>query len=85
MGNSHDGFTDFEILEHILIKDSKNPLYSIVTSIYPDLLSHILDATYQTNIAILAQTMEVVDEINEYMLSIIPQDPFNYTTLYRCR
>ena len=65
-------------LHCIIIRDSVTPLHSIVVSTYPDLTEKLFDSEYLTNRAILSPTMEVVDQINDYMLSIIPGEPVEY-------
>ena len=78
IGNSIDGISTIEVPDHVLIKDCYNPLHTIITSTYPNLLSHLFDSKYLTTRAILAPTMEIVDEINEYILSTIPEEPIIY-------
>ena len=78
VGHLQDGFAEIQMPDNILIKDTLNPLHSIVECTYPDLLNHLLDSKYFTERAILAPTMAIVDEINDYILSLIPQESVNY-------
>jgi ATP-dependent DNA helicase PIF1 len=68
----NDGLADIEIPEDLLIPMSDNPIKSIVESTYPNFKEKFNDFTYLDSRAILASTIEVVDEINNYILSLIP-------------
>nr|CAD1820584.1 unnamed protein product [Ananas comosus var. bracteatus] len=70
-GEENDGEEIIEIPDEFLIKESINPIVSIVDSTYPSLLSNIHDLQYLQERAILAPTLEIVDAVNEYMLSLI--------------
>ncbi|KAF1865874.1 hypothetical protein Lal_00021103, partial [Lupinus albus] len=50
----------------------------IVSSTYPDLHLHYNDEQFLQCWAILASTIDIVDQINEYVLSIIPRDENEY-------
>ena len=56
LGHSCDGYSDIELPENILIKESQNPLHSIVQVTYPNLLNHLMDSKYFTKRVILAPT-----------------------------
>jgi ATP-dependent DNA helicase PIF1 len=68
----NDGLADIEIPEDLLIPMSENPIQSIVESTYPNFQEKFKDITYLESRAILASTIEVVDEINNYILGLMP-------------
>ncbi|KAF7809101.1 uncharacterized protein G2W53_035844 [Senna tora] len=68
----NDGEAEIEIPEDLLIKDFTDPLESIVSNTYPELMQKFNDPTYLKDRAILAPTLDAVEKINEYILSIIP-------------
>ncbi|XP_028788641.1 uncharacterized protein LOC114744641 [Neltuma alba] len=74
IGLPHEGTTDIEILVDFLITDSLNPIHSIVSSTYLALHQNITYPNYLTERAILAPTTDVIDQINDYMLSLLPRD-----------
>ncbi|XP_028793347.1 uncharacterized protein LOC114749047 [Neltuma alba] len=78
IGLPHDGMAEIEIPNDLLILDSHDHLQSIVHATYPDLLDHLTDSTYLTNRAILAPTIEVVEQINDYMCSLLPTEVVEY-------
>ncbi|KAF7841549.1 uncharacterized protein G2W53_003847 [Senna tora] len=68
----NDGEAKIEIPEDLLIKDFTVPLESIVSNTYPELMQKFNDPTYLKDRAILAPTLDDVQKLNEYILSIIP-------------
>ncbi|XP_028779075.1 uncharacterized protein LOC114735542 [Neltuma alba] len=78
IGLPHEGMTDIEIPADFLITDSLDPINSIVSSTYPALQQNITHPNYLTERAILAPTTDVVDKINDYMLSLLPGDSVHY-------
>ncbi|KAL7120574.1 hypothetical protein ACP275_02G130000 [Erythranthe tilingii] len=73
-GDDNDGVMDIEIPDDLLIKPLGNHLASIVEETYPNLLANIMDSEYLQQRAILAPTNEIVDKVNDYMLSLVPED-----------
>ena len=71
-GQPNDGEAVITISDDILIKNSNNPLADIVNSTYPSLLENMTDPKFFQERAILAPTLEVVEWINEYILSLMP-------------
>ncbi|CAJ2628103.1 uncharacterized protein LOC123889435 [Trifolium pratense] len=72
LSEPNDGNAEIEIPEDLLIPTSDNPIKSIIDSTYPNFLQNFADVLYLDSKAILASAIEVVDEINDYMLSIMP-------------
>jgi len=67
---------DMDILINVppdlLIPSNGDPLAAILNSTYPDLFRHIDDPSYFKDRAILAPTNVVVEQINDYMLDLLP-------------
>lgn len=64
----NDGFAEIPIPKDMLIMDLQDPLHAIVQSTYPDFLHNYQSYEYLKSRAILASTIEVVDQINNYVL-----------------
>lgn len=71
MGEPNDGSAIIEFSEDLLINDYVDPLSAIVDSTYPSILDNMSGTGYLQQRAILAPTNEIVDAVNEYMLSLI--------------
>lgn len=78
IGGPNDGEADVEIPDDILIKDPINPLAAIVDSTYPNLLEKFDDGFYFQDRAILAPTLDDVNKVNEYVMSLWPGDEVTY-------
>jgi len=68
----NDGFAEIPIPKDMLITEYQDPLLAIVQSTYPDFLDNYQSYDYLKSRAILASTIEVVDQINEYILGLMP-------------
>ncbi|KAK0587800.1 hypothetical protein LWI29_029105 [Acer saccharum] len=66
------------IPDDLLIPISADPISSIVSSIYPDLINKYKDLEYLRNRGILTPTNQTVDEINSYVLNVIPGEITTY-------
>jgi ATP-dependent DNA helicase PIF1 len=72
LSEPNDGHADIKIPEELLIPKSDNPIKSIVDSTYPELIQNYKNVKFLESRAILASTIETVDEINNYVLQLIP-------------
>jgi ATP-dependent DNA helicase PIF1 len=68
----NDGYADIPIPKEMLILEYEEPIRAIVESTYPNLLDNYHSYDYLKSRAILASTIEVVDQINDYVLDIMP-------------
>jgi hypothetical protein len=68
----NDGTAEIEIPQELLITNYNDPIQGIVESTYPDFLLNFTNYQYLLSRAILASTIEVVDEINNYILNLMP-------------
>jgi len=55
-----------------LIQSYGNPIQAIFESTYPHFFEDYNNPEYLQSRAILASTIEIVDQINEYIISLIP-------------
>ncbi|XP_057811501.1 uncharacterized protein LOC131025727 [Salvia miltiorrhiza] len=67
-----DGEVDLRLPDDMIIRDSNNPISSIVKSTYPGVLHTVSDLEYFKDRAILAPTNNMVYSINEYVMSLMP-------------
>jgi ATP-dependent DNA helicase PIF1 len=72
LSEPNDGYADIEIPSELLILEYDEPIPAIVKSTYPNLLEQYKCQKFLQSRAILASTIEVVDQINMYILSMIP-------------
>jgi ATP-dependent DNA helicase PIF1 len=68
----NDGYADIPIPEDMLILEFNDPVLAIVESTYPNFLDNYKSYDYLKNRAILASTIEVVDQINDFVLDLMP-------------
>jgi ATP-dependent DNA helicase PIF1 len=72
LSEPNDGYADIDIPDELLITDYEDPIKAIVESTFPDLLQKYKQPDFLQSRAILASTIEVVDQINNYVLDLIP-------------
>jgi len=68
----NDGYAEIQIPKEILITDYSDPILAIINNTYPNFLDNYKSYEYLKIRAILASTIEVVDQINEYVLGLMP-------------
>ncbi|KAG2658350.1 hypothetical protein PVAP13_1KG350610 [Panicum virgatum] len=79
--------TLIEIPKALLIQTSNNKIQALIDSTYPDFQRRFQDADYIKERAILATTNEIVDEINDYMVKLLPNQEREYLsadTISKC-
>jgi ATP-dependent DNA helicase PIF1 len=72
MSNPNNGNAGVDIPPELLITNFDDPIGAIVQSTYPNLLSQYQNGQFMQSRAILASTVEAVDQINDYMLKLVP-------------
>uniref|UniRef100_A0A0R0EF43 ATP-dependent DNA helicase n=1 Tax=Glycine max TaxID=3847 RepID=A0A0R0EF43_SOYBN len=72
IGHDYDGYATIEIPQELLITEYNDPIHSIFSSTFPDLCHHHNDREYFQSRAILASTNETLQEVNDYILTLIP-------------
>ncbi|XP_075099153.1 uncharacterized protein LOC142176018 [Nicotiana tabacum] len=70
VGTSVDGNEKVQIPDDLLIKQFVDPTSAIVESTYPNFNSRCNDIGYLQQRAILTPTLDMVESINEYMISL---------------
>ena len=68
----NDGYADIPIPTELLITEFNDPILAIIESTYLNFLDNYKSYDYLKSRAILALTIEVVDQINEYVLGLMP-------------
>ncbi|KAL6584181.1 hypothetical protein OROMI_003470 [Orobanche minor] len=74
IGVDNDGEVEFRLPDDIVIWSTDEPIAAIVKSTYPSILDHVGDGRYFQDRAILAPTNEIVQEVNDYIMSLLPGD-----------
>ena len=77
-GGPNDGEATIDIPNDLLIKDASNPMAAIVDCTYLGIREGLIDSSYFHEREILAPTNEIVDKINEYVLSLYPGEEKSY-------
>ncbi|KAK3229129.1 hypothetical protein Dsin_001010 [Dipteronia sinensis] len=67
-----------KIPDDLLIPNSDDPFASVVSNTYLGLVNRYTDPKYLRNRGILTPTNQTVDEINSYVLNVIPGDITTY-------
>ncbi|XP_057246817.1 uncharacterized protein LOC130589392 [Beta vulgaris subsp. vulgaris] len=80
-GGPNDGEAVIEVAKDILIDLGLDPISAIVDSTYPNLHEHIWEAKYFQERAILAPTNEIVEIVNDHVLSTIHGEEKVYLSL----
>ncbi|AES58978.2 PIF1-like helicase [Medicago truncatula] len=75
--SDENGKMKVEIPEDFLISDTTNPLMSLI-DVYPDLNDNLGDPLFFQERGILAPTLDSVEHVNEYMMSLIPGEEKEY-------
>ncbi|XP_052619873.1 uncharacterized protein LOC111878714 [Lactuca sativa] len=78
VGGSNDGDAVIRIPEDLLITQSSDPIGSLIEFVYPSLLDNLNDPKYFEERSILAPKNEVVQEINDRLLSSFPGEEKEY-------
>uniref|UniRef100_A0A0R0EYN9 ATP-dependent DNA helicase n=1 Tax=Glycine max TaxID=3847 RepID=A0A0R0EYN9_SOYBN len=78
IGDENDGYATIEIPQELLITEYNDPIHSIISSTFLDLSHHHNDREYFQTRAILASTNETVQQVNDYMLTMIPGEQMEY-------
>ncbi|MCH83312.1 ATP-dependent DNA helicase PIF1 [Trifolium medium] len=78
LGQSEDGESLVEIPDDICVKNSTNHVADIVDLIYPNLMQELSNINFFQDRAILCPTLEIVEKVNDYVMSLIPDDYKEY-------
>lgn len=72
VGESNDVDIHVDIPPDLLLQSNGDPIATIVNITYPNLLQNLDDLSYFQNRAVLAPKNSIVDEVNNYMMDLIP-------------
>ncbi|KAK9051507.1 hypothetical protein SSX86_028134 [Deinandra increscens subsp. villosa] len=78
LGGENDGHAIIDIPDDLLIKDSPNPFQDLIDFVYPSMIENYKDPFYWKDRAILAPTNEIVYDINNLFISMIPGEEREY-------
>jgi ATP-dependent DNA helicase PIF1 len=78
VGKEVDGEIKVSIPEDLLIKSSGNTVADMVDACYPNFLEHMHGPSFFRDRAILAPTNDVVDQINDFMIDLMPGEVQTY-------
>ncbi|XP_057454849.1 uncharacterized protein LOC130746294 [Lotus japonicus] len=67
-----------EIPSDLLVRESDNPLLELVNFAYPNVVANLENHAYFEQRALLAPTLESVEEVNNFMMSMIPGEETEY-------
>ncbi|XP_025678806.1 uncharacterized protein [Arachis hypogaea] len=67
-----------DIPSDLIIPVLENPVEDIVNTIYPNLVQNFRDPSFFQDRAILASTVDNVEEINNYIVDLLPGEEKNY-------
>ncbi|XP_057444053.1 uncharacterized protein LOC130736227 [Lotus japonicus] len=70
LGDYNDGECDLDIPHDLMVPFKDDAVSSIVYSTYPDIQRKFFDEEYFIDKAILAPTLDIVDSVNQFVLSI---------------
>ncbi|XP_042003866.1 uncharacterized protein LOC121752843 [Salvia splendens] len=70
VGGTNDGEVTIDLPSDIILSNSGDPLRTIISTIYPSYMNHEELSNCLHDCAILAPTLEVVDEVNQFMMSL---------------
>nr|KYP33102.1 ATP-dependent DNA helicase PIF1 [Cajanus cajan] len=73
-----NGEVEISIPKELLIQPVENPLMSLVQFVYRSILHNLKDVNFFQERAILAPTIESFEQVNDFMLSVIPGEEKNY-------
>ncbi|XP_045829948.1 uncharacterized protein LOC123921446 isoform X3 [Trifolium pratense] len=78
IGVDDDGQYLIEIPDDLCIKGSGDHVRDIVDAVYPELLENISNDDFFQDRAILTPTLELVEKVNDFVLSLIPGEASEY-------
>ncbi|KAG5063501.1 hypothetical protein JHK85_004684 [Glycine max] len=78
IGHPNDAYAKVEIPQDLLITKYDDPIHGIVNSTFPNLCQHHNNPEFFQSRGILASTNETVQQVNDYILSLIPGEHIEY-------
>ena len=81
IGEIHDEETIIDITSDMLIDNSSDPMASIANNSNPSLLENMTNPFFFQHIVILAPTNDIVNELNENIMTLILGETRTYLSL----
>ncbi|CAA0385757.1 putative DNA helicase [Arabidopsis thaliana] len=72
INNPNDGETEIDISKDLLITESKDPIKTLLKEVYGEYFAKSYNPDFCHDSAILCHRDDDVDQINDYMLSLLP-------------
>ncbi|XP_057740649.1 uncharacterized protein LOC130957821 [Arachis stenosperma] len=72
LGDNTDGESVIRIPDNLLLDIESPCLHDLVLFVYPDILLHSSSVDYFKDMSILSPTLDVVTEVNNHVMSLIP-------------
>ena len=81
LGEPNDGYGEISIPDEFLIKDFNDPMQAIVETTYPNSLQNYSNVDFLQKRVVLVSSKDVVDSINDYVMSFIPSEEKEYCSV----
>lgn len=78
IGDLVDGDCVVDIPHDLLVENSGDPINDIVSSTYPNLVDNLSDEKFFHDRTILAPTLELVEKVNDYIMTMGPGEEKEY-------
>lgn len=78
LGGPNDGISTIEIPDDLVVHTTGDTVKAIVDATYPDLKNNITDPSFLQSRAILAPTLEIVEQVNNYIVSLNDSEQLTY-------
>lgn len=78
MDTNEYGEGQIDIPQDLCISDTENPLLALVDFVYPNILANLESTNMFQDQAILAPTLDSVEQVNDFVLSLIPGEEKHY-------
>ncbi|MCH79884.1 ATP-dependent DNA helicase PIF1 [Trifolium medium] len=78
LGTDDHGEAQIQIPEDLCILEADNPLLHLVNFVYPNVVTNCRQPNFFEDQAILGPTLEVVEQVNDFVLSMIPGEEKHY-------
>ena len=78
LGSTTDGVDEIEFPEKLILKSRADPVHAISHWTYDGLLQNLSSSSYFNDRAILAPTIEMVNQVNDYMCGLLPGELVEY-------
>ncbi|MCI32282.1 ATP-dependent DNA helicase PIF1, partial [Trifolium medium] len=78
LDGDENGEAEIKVPDELCVVQGEKPLLELVEFVYPNIVDDIGKNNFFQDEAILAPTLEVVKEVNDFVLSMIPGESQDY-------